>query len=145
VFVVDRNNDRVSVFHVNGQFSHIIGSGHLSSPYDVAVTGNDQLLVANYNDNCISKFTLDGTYLDKFGDDHLSNPAGVITDLSGFILVSECGNSCVSVFDKDGEFIHKFGSNGSAKGQFSSPFGIAVSPKNDVYVADYGNKRVQIF
>jgi len=76
----------VSVFHVNGQFSHIIGSGHLRSPYDVAVTANDQLLVADYNDNCIFRFTLDGTYVDKFSDDHLNNPAGVITNLNGFIL-----------------------------------------------------------
>jgi len=145
VFVADGRNHRVSVFHINGQFSHIIGSGHLRNPYDVAVTGNDQLLVADYHNNCIFRFTLDGTYLDKFGNGNLSNPVGVTTDLNGFILVMENSNSCVSVFDKDGGFIHMFGSNGSAEGQFSSPYGIAVSPSNDVYVTDYGNKRVQIF
>ena len=83
--------------------------------------------------------------MDKFGNGHLSNPGGVITDLSGFILASEHGNNSVSVFDKDGRFIHKFGSYGSATGQFSNPYGIAVSPKNDVYVADFSNNRVQIF
>jgi len=145
VFVADGNNCRVSVFHVNGQFSHIIGSGHLRNPYDVAVTGNDQLLVADYHNHCISRFTLDGTHVDKYGNGYLRNPAGVTTDFNGFILVMDNGNSCVSIFDKDGGFVRKFGSNGSAEGQFSSTHGIAVSPSNDVYVADYGNKRVQIF
>ena len=38
-----------------------------------------------------------------------------------------------------------FGSNGSANGQFSNPYGIAVSPNGNIYVADYSNSRVQIF
>ncbi|XP_065885314.1 tripartite motif-containing protein 2-like [Dysidea avara] len=139
VFVADRNNHRVSVFHLNGQFNNIIGSGHLSNPYDVAVTANDRLLVADYANHCISRFTLDGTYVDKFGDGHLNNPVAVTTDLSGFILVGGFGNCRVPFFDKDGAFIHMFGSSDSAY-----IFGIAVSRNNDVYVADY-NKRVQIF
>ncbi|XP_065885311.1 tripartite motif-containing protein 2-like [Dysidea avara] len=145
VFVADRNNCRVSVFHLNGQFNHIIGSGHLSSPYDVAVTANDRLLVADYNNHCIFRFTLDGTYVDKFGNGHLNNPAAVTIDLSGFILVGEDTNNRVSVFDKDGVFIHMFGSSGSAQGQFSNLYGIAVSSKSGAYVADYNNKRVQMF
>ncbi|XP_065911479.1 tripartite motif-containing protein 2-like [Dysidea avara] len=47
VFVADRNNHRVLVFHLNGQFSHIVGSGQLNYPWDVAVTTNNQLLVAD--------------------------------------------------------------------------------------------------
>jgi NHL repeat len=39
-----------------------------------------------------------------------------------------------------------WGGVGSANGRFESPHGIAVSPANgDVYVADYGNHRVQEF
>ncbi|XP_065885312.1 tripartite motif-containing protein 2-like [Dysidea avara] len=145
VFVAEINNRRVSLFHLGGQFSHFVGSGHLSNPRDVAVNANDQLLVADFNNHCIFRFTLDGTYVDKFGNGHLSNPDGITIDWSGFILVLENGNNRVSVFDKDGGVIHMFGSRGSAEGQFSNPHGIAVSPKNDVYVGDYGNKRVPIF
>ena len=144
-FVADGNNSRVSVFHLDGQFSYIIGSGRLSNPWGVAVTSNEQLLVADYNNNCIFRFTLYGTFVDKFGDDHLSNPTALTTDLSGFILVSDEDSHCVSVFDKDEVFIHSFGSYGSSEGQFSAPRGIATSPSNELYVTDFYNKRVQIF
>ena len=145
VFVADRDNGRVSVFHLNGRFSRIIGSGHLSKPWGVAVTTNNRLLVADYTNNCIFRFTLDGAYVDKFGDGHLSCPVAISTDLHDLVLVSENGKHRVSVFGKDGTFIHKFGSSGSAEGQFSYPRGIAISPYNDVYIADYNNMRIQIF
>ena len=145
MFVAENGNCRVSVFHLNGQFSHIIESGQFSNTWDVAVTSNDQLLVADYNNNCIFRFTLDGIYIDKFDNDHLRNPSALTSDLYGFILVGERGNNHVSVFDKDGVFIYSFGSSGSAEGQFSNPYGIAISFNNDVYVADYSNQRVQIF
>jgi len=145
VFVAEGNNHCVSVFHLNGQFSHIIGSGQLSDPWDVAVTSNDHLVVADYNNNYLFRFTLDGTCVYKFGNDHLNQPTALTIDKSGFILVSEDGNHHVSVFNKDGVFIHRFGSCGSAEGQISYPYGVAVSPNNDVYVTDYSNKRIQIF
>ena len=143
VFVTESNNCRVSVFHLNGQFSQIIGSGQFSNPYDVAVTTDDQLLVADDN-NYIFRFTLDGTLVGRFGNGHVSYPA-LAVDINGFILVSQGDNHRVSIFDKDGVFIHSFGSNGSAEGRFSSPHGIAISPNNEVYVTDCSNRRVQIF
>ena len=61
VYDADNNNHRVSVFHLNGQFSLIIGSGQLRNPWDVVITVKDQLLFANNTKHCISRFTLDGT------------------------------------------------------------------------------------
>ena len=110
VFVAEGSNHRVSVFHFNAQFSHIIGSGQLSNPWGVAVTSNDQLLVADFNSG-IFRFTLDGTYADKFGDG-LSWANALTTDIHGFILVGEQRSHCVSDFDKDGVFVHRFGSYG---------------------------------
>ena len=145
VFVADSRNRRVSVFHLDGQFINIIGSGQLKCPYDVAVTTTDQLLVADYNNSSISRFTLDGTFVGKFGDGQLKKPAALTIDLYGFILVTEYINHRVSIFDQDGIFVHSFGSSGSAAGQFSCLYGISVSPNNGVYVTDCDNKRVQIF
>ena len=58
----------VNVFQCGGQFCQTIGSGHLSYPYYITVTNNDQLLVANRYHHCISIFTLDGAYVGKFGE-----------------------------------------------------------------------------
>ena len=150
VFVTEDCNRRISVFHINGQFSHIIGKGQLGSPYDVTVNTNNQLLVADYSHHCIYTFTLDGNYVSKFatrGSDkgQLDTPYSLTIDLYGFILVAEYGNNRVSIFNKDGKFIHCFGSSGSDDGKFNHPLGVAISPNGNIYVSDYGNNRVQIF
>ena len=150
LYVAEFNNHRISVFQLGGQFSHIIGSGHLSRPNYIAVSTNDQLLVANKGHHCISIFTLDGNYVGKFGTQgtgrgQLSSPACIAIDMYGFILVTDCDNSHASIFDKDGVFVYSFGSEGSGHGKFSSPYGIAISPTGDIYVSDCNNKRIQIF
>ena len=150
LYVAEEGNNRISVFQLDGQFSHIIGSGHLSDPYYIAVSTNDQLIVANNGRHCISIFTLDGNYVSKFGTrgtgrGQLSCPCGIATDMYGFILVTDYDNHCVSIFDKDGLFVHSFGSTRFGYGRFQYPYGIAISPTGDIYISDHNNKRLQIF
>ena len=145
LYIAECSNNRISVFQLNGQFYSIIGSGRLNYPYDIIVSGNRHLLVASYYNKCISSFTLDGAYVGRFDIGQLSAPIGLTTDMHGFVLVTEDINHHVTVFDKDGVHVCSFGSCGSALGQFSYPRGIAVSPNGNIYVVDYGNKRVQIF
>ena len=149
MYVAENSGKRVTVFQLDGQFSHIIGSGYLKSPCYVAVNAN-QLLVADCGHHCISMFTLDGSYVGKFGtrgtgSGQLKNPTGIATDMYGFILVTEENNNRVSVFDKDGQYLHCFGSKGSSHGQFSSPRGIVISPIGDIYICDSNNERIQVF
>jgi len=151
VFVVDMKNHRISVFQCDGQFSHAIESDNLNHPYDVAISSQNQVLVANWYHHCISIFSLDGDHIGEVGGTYgrrksqLAKPCGVTTDLYGFIIVNEWDNNRVSIFDKNGTFIHCFGSFGSNDGQFTFPYGIAVSPNGSIYVTDYKNQRIQIF
>ena len=141
---------RISVFELDGQFSHIIGLDHLKNPHHIAVSANDQLLVADNSHHCISMFTLDGNYVGKFGTQgtgrgQLSNPSGIAIDMYGFILVTDNAKNYVLVFDKDGTFVHSFGSAGTDHGQFSTPRQIAIGPTGDIYICDTDNKRIQIY
>ncbi|MFN8590492.1 MAG: SMP-30/gluconolactonase/LRE family protein [Thermomicrobiales bacterium] len=43
------------------------------------------------------------------------------------------------------DFDKQFGSGGSGNGQFNNPFGIGISKDNEIYVADRGNNRIQVF
>jgi hypothetical protein len=76
-----------------------------------------------------------------------SRPSDVAWDKAGNIYVADGigNNNRVAKFDKDGRFITQWGSTGKTAGQFTGLKSIAVSAAGDVYVADAGNKRIQVF
>src|SRR6266404_1697772 len=47
--------------------------------------------------------------------------------------------------DKDGNWLKSWGEPGDQPGQFSTPHSIAVDAQNNIYVADRGNRRIQVF
>jgi hypothetical protein len=47
--------------------------------------------------------------------------------------------------DKDGNWLKSWGERGNGPGQFNTPHSIAVDAKNNIYVADRGNHRIQVF
>src|SRR4029453_4450894 len=51
----------------------------------------------------------------------------------------------VQEFDSLGNYVTAWGNHGTGNGQFLSPQGIAVDSLGNVYVADYGNDRIQEF
>jgi NHL repeat len=54
-------------------------------------------------------------------------------------------NSRVAKVDKDGNWLKSWGEPGDQPGQFNVPHSIAVDAAGNVYVADRGNRRIQVF
>ena len=54
-------------------------------------------------------------------------------------------NARIAKFDRNGRFLLSWGSRGSDAGQFNTPHSIATDAQGNVYVADQGNKRIQVF
>jgi DNA-binding beta-propeller fold protein YncE len=78
--------------------------------------------------------------------DNFNRPADVAFDAAGNIFVADgYGNARVAKFDKDGRFLKSWGSRGSEPGQFDSLHSIAADAQGNVYVADFGNRRIQVF
>jgi hypothetical protein len=67
------------------------------------------------------------------------DPAGNAYISDGYI------NSRVAKVDKDGNWVKSWGEPGDGPGQFNTPHSIAVDQNGNVYVADRGNRRIQVF
>ena len=82
--------------------------------------------------------------------DSFNRTADVTWDRAGNIYVADgasrtAGNARIAKFDKDGHFIRSWGSRGSDPGQFNGIRGIVIDAQGNLYVADAGNQRIQVF
>ncbi len=162
---VGLGNHRVQVFNSSG--AHVFtlgttgvagnGSHQLNSPAHIAVY-SDTLYVADrgnhrvqiYNIVFSPAYTL--TYVATLGtgaagsaNGQFNQPSGVAVD-NNYIYVADRNNHRVQVFNRSTRvFVTSFGSYGAANGQFNQPTDVAVDASGNLYVADFGNVRVQQF
>ncbi len=54
-------------------------------------------------------------------------------------------NSRVAKVDKNGKWLMSFGEPGDQPGQFNTPHSIVADAQGNIYVADRGNRRIQVF
>ena len=98
-------------------------------------------------------YTIEGNLLQKFDSDgnflrqqSLSGAGIDVNQTTGDYYISSNTVHTIEQYDQNGGFIRSWGSFGSGPSQFWAPWGVAVdSSTGNVYVADTGNSRVQIF
>jgi sugar lactone lactonase YvrE len=113
----------------------------------------------------VIKFSPDGKVLLTLGTpgktgnppEAFTEPNDVIVAPDGSIFVAEAHNAQfldgdgpgaigrISKFSPDGKFLKSFGSFGFGNGQFRGPHALAFDSKGRLFVADRGNRRLQIF
>ena len=142
VYVADRGNDRIQVFHFDWTLSHIIdgkvsGDGSFSSPRGVAFGMSGDVHVTGFVSNSVTVFTPSGQFLRKYDQTHLNGPDGIAIDSAGYSLVMNYGSGSLSIYDPSGRFIHSIA-------RFSWPHGhgVSVSPDGSIWVAGYDYNKL---
>jgi DNA-binding beta-propeller fold protein YncE len=79
-------------------------------------------------------------------DGQFRQPTDVTWDPQGNIFFSDGYiNSRVAKYDKNGHWVKSWGTPGNKPGEFNTPHSIAADAKGNIYVADRGNRRIQVF
>eukprot|EP01089_Gocevia_fonbrunei_P015198 TRINITY_DN4376_c0_g1_i3.p1 TRINITY_DN4376_c0_g1~~TRINITY_DN4376_c0_g1_i3.p1 ORF type:complete len:272 (+),score=32.15 TRINITY_DN4376_c0_g1_i3:75-890(+) len=106
---------------------------------------NKQTYVSDTKER-IQIFDKNHTLISSFSGKGFILPTGLdVNERTGKIYVCDSYNHRIQSFDFDGNHISVFGKHGTSEGMFDSPFYISsVGDDGLVFIADYGNKRVQV-
>jgi sugar lactone lactonase YvrE len=79
-------------------------------------------------------------------DGQFRQPTDVTWGPQGDIFISDGYiNSRVAKFTREGDWVKSWGEKGSKDGEFDTPHSIASDAAGNIYVADRGNRRIQVF
>ncbi|MGH9742793.1 MAG: peptidyl-alpha-hydroxyglycine alpha-amidating lyase family protein [Candidatus Acidiferrum sp.] len=158
-------------FDADGKFLREIGHNLYawSFAHSVKVDKEDNIWVADKGSDMVIKFNPEGRVVMVFGRKQeasgentgpLKHPKPPLPPEDGlFRQVTDMAwdaagntyfsdgyiNSRVAKVDKDGNWLKSWGEPGDGPGQFNTPHSIAVDAAGEVYVADRGNRRIQVF
>lgn len=162
LYVTDPCSQRVQIFDHNLLYLASMGTSgeagsdnaHFNEPQDVAVDSRGVIYVSDRNNHRVQVFNASQAYVRTIGEagvegndfGHLSGPNGLTVDTADRLYIADAWNNRVQVFDKDGAYLTTIaGSWGTRTGQTRSAEGVAVASNGDMFVADWGNHRVQKF
>jgi len=158
-------------FAADGKFLREIGHNLYawSFAHAVKVDKDDNIWVADKGSDMVIKFNAEGRMVMVFGrkqeaSDEETSPlphprppsppvdgmfrqvTDMAWDKAGNTYISDGYiNSRIAKIDKNGNWIKSWGEPGDQPGQFNVPHSIAIDAENHVYVADRGNRRIQVF
>ena len=144
------DNDRVQKFAVDGTLLLEFGSfgtdpGQFQRPSGI-IWDDHRVFVADAINNRIQVFSDTGEFEGVMAHEGvmpvLHYPYDMITGRRGQIFVVEYGAGRVTELTKTGEVLSRWGSIGFAKGQLTTPWGLAMNKDGDIVVADTGNRRL---
>jgi DNA-binding beta-propeller fold protein YncE len=158
-------------FLPDGRFVREIGHNLYawSFAHSVRIDKDDNIWVADKGSDMVIKFNPEGRVVMVFGRKQEASDEGTeplkhpkpplppvdgmfrqVTDIAwdaaGNTYISDgYVNSRIAKADKDGVWLKSWGESGNQPGQLNTPHSIAVDAQNNVYVADRGNRRIQVF
>jgi len=127
IWVADKGSDMVIKFNPAGRVLMVFGRKQEASDEDTAPLKHPKPPLP----------AEDGRF--RQVTDVAFDPAGNAFISDGYI------NSRIAKVDKNGNWVKSWGDRGTKPGEFNTPHSIAADAKGNLYVADRGNRRIQVF
>lgn len=162
LYVTDYLDQQVRVYSNDGDTIETYqvpeASDRLRALSGVTVDQNDNILVTDFYGNKVLSVNNDQLQNDSPFGYMLQNqkqskafPTDVAVDNEGYVYVAQLGSNRINVYDQNRQLVSQWGGllgkgyQGRFNSWFKGPTSIAVGPANNIFVADYGNNRVQKF
>ena len=151
--IVISAGDSVSIFSQNGTKIRSFGDpGQFQYPSGVTVDDEGNILVADRGNDRFQKFTNDGQFLVSVGTTgtgplQFNKPMDVAFNFHNKkVYVVDNENHRIQVLNSDLTFSNIIGGKRSSKdGDFAYPWSATFDSTGNVYIADSGNNRIQVY
>lgn len=110
-------------------------------PTDIAFGPDGSIYVTDgYGNSRVVKFARDGTFLTTWGrkgagEGEFNTPHSIVVDRRGRVYVGDRENYRIQIFDAGGKFLEQWKHVGA-------PWGLDLTPEQELYMADGYNNRV---
>jgi DNA-binding beta-propeller fold protein YncE len=155
LYIVDTTG-RIQVFDVDGKFLRgwKTPEAEFGRPTGMFVDQQQRLLVADTHYHRVLVYELDGNWLREqtIGGVTGTTPGSfafvtdVVRDSKGNFYVGDYGDADrIQKFSPSGDFIAQWGGNGQQPGELVRPQSLAIDDRDQLWVADACNHRIQVF
>ena len=126
----------------------------LNRPLGVAIDSQGYILIGNDGRDNIEVYDpANGDLLAVFGEGLVKMPTAITVDMLGNIYVTDSRRNNIRVFDNAYNPVGIIGKAGEGEGELNFPVdteiltrsGGGVANRQEIFVADQGNKRVQVY
>jgi sugar lactone lactonase YvrE len=142
-----KGDPRVLKFDKNGSFKKSWGGvgtepGNFNVAHGITIDAKGQLWVADRENERIQIFDEDGKFIREMK--YAGLPCGLTIGARYIYMVNGFAGQLLQL-DLDGKVLAAVGKSGKGVGEFGEAHYVAVSPKDEIYVADTVNSAVQKF
>jgi len=141
-----KGESRVLKFDAGGTFIKTwggegTGPGQFNIPHSIVTDAAGLLYVADRSNQRIQVFDADGKYLRE--SQHPGTPCGLCMSRDQHLFLAHGHAGRIMKLDLDGNVLGATGSQGKGPNQYGEAHFLALSAREDIYVADTLNWRVQ--
>lgn len=118
-----------------------------SGPVSVVPNNDGTIWVLAYGTNELVQLNINGQVVSRISGpiNGFDRPMDLIRLSDGGLLVTESAGNRLSLLNKKGKFVKNIGSKGRGVGELVGPQYAAQDSRGNIYVTDYGNRRIDVF